>query len=703
MKMLSSFSSNLLLTIIAVAIALVASTPLVVVHAAINWNETTQNLIIRYNASSNSYQTYSNATDGESFGPILAYLDINRTFNQTGWDLLDVSADQDFLFNRNATQSYYAAGRLEATYTWDTIWDSWYNWGRPVLEQVEADAYNIDWLHQHIAYLRTFSADAAASPPQPEYQRQAAKLLAWIDGVVDGYNAARSDMIARGVPLADDSQPLNHTHIFLMSFQDEVGDVNQSNPKYSTNNPDCPPPPDKYNEHCSSITKLTADDLIITHATWSHYRTMLRQYKTYNFENSVTLSGYPGMLVSDDDWYITSNRLVVTETTNNQFNTSLSNQYVKPKTISEFLRVMVACFLATDAKNWIDIFLTENSGTYTNQWIVVNMGLIKQDDIAQGTLPDNTLWIVENIPGPFSESQDMTWFINKHKYWPSFNRPYFKSVADKSCNTYYHEQYGPLWGYYDYCRWEIFKRNQSDVVDIDSMKRLIRYNNWESDPFSVVPWCDKCDPKNGPSLSVAARYDLISPDYWVGTNVSQQTKDYLFPHYDGAIDAKITSFKSFQTVTTSSSSSSSRRRPGFTVKSYIIDGPTNDQQPTFDWSKPMGMPVDAHRGQPDVFDFPWIEVTNSLQGGLSSTAPKATPTWTVVIVTGAIVGVIVIFVVVYKTFFAAENPPSYEEIQNSRVDNSKNTMTNGEPNSVYSPKEQEERKNTTQQPLIDDQ
>jgi hypothetical protein len=686
---------NSKLSVFFAAVLLTLATSSSFISAAVQWPNSFDSFVLRYDQASNVYKPFAaNDTSAASFGVALASLNINRSYNVTGWDLVEVATDAGFVAANSTDPSaaYYGAGYLEAFYTFDTISDSWLNWGVPVQRQVEAEAYNVQWVRDHIAYLQS-DAFRAGNASASAFSRQVAKFMAWIEGTAAGYAAGRAKFIADGVPGADQTVALNYTQFFLIQFQDEVGDVNQSNPKFASVNPYCPHVPAEMREHCSALVKLTSDDVIITHTTWSHFRTMLRQYKTYTFESvSVTLSGYPASLASSDDWYITSNRLVVTETTNNQFNMSLSNQYVVPKTVSEFMRVVVANALATDAKQWVELFLTENSGTYPNQYIILNAGQITAGDIARGTLPADSLWICENIPGPYSGKADMTWFLNQHKYWPSFNRPYFPEVAAISCNTYYAETYGPLWGYDGYCRQEIFKRDHSKVTDIESMKRMIRYNDWQHDPFSVVPWCSGCNPTNGPSLSIAARYDLISPTFAAGSNASAAIRNYLVPMYDGAIDGKITSWKSFQATQASKASSTGR---AFAVKSYIIDGPTNDQQPTFVWSKGT-LPPNSHLGHPDVFNFSWVEVVTTLQAPVAAGPGKAT--WTVVIVVACIVGVIVFVVVVYKTFFATAKPPSYDEIQAAEnAGRSTNAESGSRNNQAFTPKERQEKNS---EPLI---
>ncbi len=681
------------------AVAIVAAVALAPrsADALINWNATSQSVTVLYDEATRAYtlvpgagspNTGSGSTTaapqpgGSTYA--VASLSINRTSAAEGWDVVEVAADRAYLA-RNASVAYYGAGLAEGAYTWDSIADSWFNWGNNVRLN-SGDPYSVRWITTHIAYLRSFSADPAVEP-QP-FRRQVAKFMAWLDGLTRGYNDARIAAAARGVPGASDAAVLDHYDLFLMNFDDEIIDVNQSNPVWI--NPTCPAPSVRQqqrqlqhfaqapaglgsDEHCSALIKATPNDLLVTHTTWASFRTMLRQYKTYHFETSVVLSGYPASLASCDDFYMTGRRLVVTETTNNQFNNSLAQAYVQPHTVSEWLRVMAANVLASSGAEWAKLYVLENSGTYSNQWMVVDMKLVTGDALRRAALPAGTFWLLEQMPGPFSQAADMTPFLNANSYWPSFNRPYFKSVADVSCNTYWAQTFGPIWGYKDYSRYIIFAREHGTVTDVESLKRLIRYNNWSTDPASRIPWCAACNPPNDPALSIAARYDLIplTQNY---SNASAAVRAYLTPHYDGAIDAKITTWRAMGGDSAAARSFDDASTDDATaplvvlgVTSAIIDGPTNDQQLSFSWSAGSIVPRPQIRGQPDTFNFPWLNVTSRLRASLVPAPARAAQAWTVVIVSGVVVGCMLAFVIVYKTFFDDEEAPSVTEMRDAEA------------------------------------
>jgi hypothetical protein len=57
--------------------------------------------------------------------------------------------------------------------------------------------------------------------------------------------------------------------------------------------------------------------------------------------------------------------------------------------------VRLASALARDGKEWQDIVGRYNSGTYTNQYVVINLNLFKPGQ----PLPDGFLYVGEQLPG----------------------------------------------------------------------------------------------------------------------------------------------------------------------------------------------------------------------------------------------------------------------------------------------------------------
>ena len=69
------------------------------------------------------------------------------------------------------------------------------------------------------------------------------------------------------------------------------------------------------------------------------------------------------------------------------------SKHINPQTFLCYQRVMVASRMATNAEEWVNAFKEYNSGTYNNQYMVLDM---KKVDITPGnvTLKEKSFFIV---------------------------------------------------------------------------------------------------------------------------------------------------------------------------------------------------------------------------------------------------------------------------------------------------------------------
>lgn len=74
-----------------------------------------------------------------------------------------------------------------------------------------------------------------------------------------------------------------------------------------------------------------------------------------------TASPFPGFLVSLDDFYLLGSGLMMTQTTNNVFNSSLFDT-VTPSSLLAWQRVRLAHSLAHSGEEWAQTFSKYNSG-----------------------------------------------------------------------------------------------------------------------------------------------------------------------------------------------------------------------------------------------------------------------------------------------------------------------------------------------------
>jgi hypothetical protein len=116
---------------------------------------------------------------------------------------------------------------------------------------------------------------------------------------------------------------------------------------------------------------------------------------------------------------------------------SVSDVYFQ---VLEQVRAMVANRLGHCGRSWSKTFALYNSGTYNNQWMVVDYKRFKKGK-HQSQLSNNLLWVLEQLPG-HTRAEDKTEVLRKQSYWPSYNTPYFPDIYNLSGSGELAAKYG---------------------------------------------------------------------------------------------------------------------------------------------------------------------------------------------------------------------------------------------------------------------
>lgn len=308
----------------------------------------------------------------------------------------------------------------------------------------------------------------------------------------------------------------------------------------------------KLRTKCSGLVRYVAGDhdIYVSQSAWFTYGAMTRVMKhfTFNLKHSsvasktVSFSSYPGFVFSFDDFYETSHGLTIFETTFSNFNDDLW-QYVVPTTVLDWIRITVAVRAATDGPSFKTWFEPHNSGTYNNQWVVVDYNVF-----ATGTgVPKGTLTIVEQLPGNMFIG-DMSELLESQGYFGSYNTPWLQETIELAHVMENAQGNDAFWNSpTECCRANIFARDAPKVDTLDAMKKIMKYNDYKNEPLSK-------DPRTGlqdPGASIAARYDLRPPEL----------KTVCFGQLDAKIGTKETNKQ---------------------LSFHVQMGPTHDVQPVLD-------------------------------------------------------------------------------------------------------------------------
>lgn len=503
----------------------------------------------------------------------VAWANFTDGINNTGWAFLEVTTSGRY----NDSIQAYGAGAVEAAATSQLIYKHWMN---TLMDYCGPFTFESGYCQRLKSFINTnlqWVREQIEEQPNSPYWHQVRLALLQLKGLEDSYNDQLS--FPRG-PFS-----VNPFGFLLFQMGGDIEDLEEALNKSSKTQP-------LGSGSCSALIKLLPGnkDLLVSHDTWNNYQSMLRIMKKYNFafRTSPTdgeqlpggvqaFSSYPGSIFSGDDFYILSSGLVTLETTIGNSNPALW-KFVQPMgTVMEWLRNIVANRLAVTGKEWAEIFSLYNSGTYNNQWMIVDY---KHFTPGKTDIKDQLFTVLEQIPGLVIHT-DKTQELLEKGFWASFNIPYYEEVFNASGCPELVEKFGPWFSLDQNPRAQIFRRNQTAVKDLDSMVRLMRYNNFKEDPLSR---CEGCDPPANGENTISARSDLNPAN---GTYPFGALKQR--PH--GGTDMKLTSYGMARDY-----------------ELLAVSGPTWDQVPAFQWSSSPYKDL-LHMGHPDTWAFKPVHVT----------------------------------------------------------------------------------------------
>ncbi|XP_020012515.1 putative phospholipase B-like 2 [Castor canadensis] len=503
----------------------------------------------------------------------VAWANLTNAIRETGWAFLELGTNGSY----NDSLQAYAAGVVEASVSEELIYMHWMNTVVNYCGPFEYEVgycerlksfleANLEWMHEEMER----NADST-------YWHQVRLTLLQLKGLEDSYEGR--------VTFPAGKFTIKPLGFLLLQISGDLEDLepalNKTNAK-----------PSLGSGSCSALIKLLPGhrDLLVAHNTWNSYQNMLRIIKKYQLQfregpredyplvpgNKLVFSSYPGTIFSCDDFYMLSSGLVTLETTIGNKNPALW-KYVRPEGgVLEWVRNIVANRLALDGASWTDVFKRFNSGTYNNQWMVVDYKAFVPGGPSPGS---RVLTILEQIPGMVVVA-DKTSELYETTYWASYNIPSFETVFNASGMQDLVAEYGDWFSYDKSPRALIFLRNQSLVRDMDSMVRLMRYNDFLHDPLSL---CKTCDPQPNGENAISARSDLNPAN---GSYPFQA----LHQRSHGGIDVKVTGMSLAKALSMVAAS-----------------GPTWDQVPPFQWSTSPFQEV-LHMGHPDLWKFSPIQV-----------------------------------------------------------------------------------------------
>jgi hypothetical protein len=432
--------------------------------------------------SGEPYLKYEDHVEGDN---AVAWARWNNSIHQDGWYKLHLhgqegAADKDIMT---------CAGYLEGALSANGIFNHY-----ALIREIKGYPAGVRtyppkvyaFINDNLKYVRE-SVEAYADV---EYWQEIGLILSQFDGLRKGYDFAMKDNNTAKMGEFD--------HWFFQSAGD-MFDIAAMFPG------DIAPAEEFKREHCSGLIRLTDDysDLYFAHDAWSDYRELHGLLKEYNLPvkafkaRRMILSSRVGKLASYDDFYFADTGLFVIETTLNNYNDDLYKVCI-PQKLFTWVRALHATWTSTLAKEWCETFIKHNSGTYNNQYVVVDSNKFKRFEKPTKDL----VWIIEQYPGVYNMS-DVTEYITENGYFPSVNTPFHEYLYNlagypklvESLGIYgaYRSKNGP--------RALIMQRDAPRIKNFEDFKNFMRYNQYKRDPYS----------QGDPAQQIAARYDLREP------------------------------------------------------------------------------------------------------------------------------------------------------------------------------------------------
>lgn len=302
-----------------------------------------------------------------------------------GWGKLWVHGD-------NTTSGWYESGFIEGSLTSTRIYQHYKSWYSYTFGTTSPTQETLDFISEQYDY----SWDLVAKYPTDSYYIRLGQVLHQFEGILGGLNYA-----------AEEGESLTKSELLLLEAAGDLYDIIPA-----TN-------PSKFELHigklsqhdffeawhktvsCSALIKMSDDksDIFAAHTTWTSFQNMLRIYKNYDLDGGNYQSSHsskPGVIYSKDDFYTLPKQgqlLVVMETTNGVLNDKLYD-LVTPKSLLTWQRIPIANSFCNTGKDWVSVFAKHNSGTYANQWMVLDMKLFTPN---VGPASKDFLWIIEVV------------------------------------------------------------------------------------------------------------------------------------------------------------------------------------------------------------------------------------------------------------------------------------------------------------------
>ncbi|XP_071400146.1 phospholipase B-like 1, partial [Centroberyx affinis] len=286
-----------------------------------------------------------------------AYGYFNDTLLLSGWGVLEVRAGYGANTQEDET-TYFLAGYLEGYLTAGQMFSHYSN----MFPQLIKDEKVLNPLKKFLSKQDYWAREQVRLKRHSDpLWRHLGLILAQLDGLQAG--AAHWAKSRHREPLS----------VFAVQVLNGVGDLLDLVPALTPRSNSSTGPAAFRTlgmGHCTALIKVLPgfENLLFAHSSWYTFAATMRIYKHWDFRLSDThtatgkmsFSSYPGFLMSLDDFYLLGSGLLMTQTTNSVFSSSLFSR-LGPHSLLAWQRVRLANSLARSGEAWAQVFSKYNS------------------------------------------------------------------------------------------------------------------------------------------------------------------------------------------------------------------------------------------------------------------------------------------------------------------------------------------------------
>ncbi|KAH0573132.1 Phospholipase B [Spironucleus salmonicida] len=416
-------------------------------------------------------------------------LDVDLELNSTGWMTFKSNSNPELPARYQSYYVGYAEGKLFQHHIWNHHMNvkDWFLHSYLPFPDFPEELNT--FFRQNLAWTRSNIGKFA----RDRFWKEVGNTMYHFDGMVLGYQQACSK-----------AEYMSELDLYIYVSSGDLLDVVEfalptMRPNWKNMTQEMKETWAQMRDHCSGLVRVSNDTIYLSQTAWFFYGSMTRVWKEYEFNYSssaaskISFSSYPGFSYSFDDFYATDSGIMFFETTNNIYNTDLYN-LCSPKSVLTWIRSQVAGRAAKTAPDFIQLIRRFNSGTYNNQWVVVDLNKFKEK------AEKDVMWVLEQVPGR-TAAYDGTEQLLKDGYFGSFNIPSLKNVRKVSGYEPMAEA-DPSDDYDATPRNLIFQRDAPKVDSLEKMQHLMRYNDYLHDALSLDM---QGNPE--PGFAISSRYD----------------------------------------------------------------------------------------------------------------------------------------------------------------------------------------------------